>query len=107
MGVLVSSPQWYEEVFTRKGTRWLIIISNDANDWVPCFYIKVWDITANRKVHDYESFSEIVIHGNQMDKFGTNFLPTYIDFNSYSSDGICHKTMAGALAGLKELKGRL
>ncbi len=100
---LVSNQRWHEEVFVKGGARHLVVISNDANDVVPCFYIKVWDITVNRKVKDWDSFSDLVLHGNQTDQFG-RLLNSFIDPHEYHSDGVCHPTMAAALEGLAQLK---
>ncbi len=102
----ISSERWHEEVFMRGGARWLAVISNDANDLMPCFYIKVWNITANRRIRDYSSFSEITMFGDQTDGLG-HVLDSFIDPCEYYSDGVCYQTMATALMGLKELKRKL
>jgi len=104
VGVLVSSPVWHEEVFMRKRSRWLVVISNDANDWEPCFYIKAWDITKDRHIKNF---------GDLSDNAPLAYGPAWkgmLDWDvwaNYVSDRICHPTMAAALAGLTALKGRL
>ena len=101
---MIRTPTWYEKVFRRGGRRYLAIISNDNNDVEPCFYIKVWNITANKKVRDWSTFSDIVIEGNQTNQFG-QVLDSWIDFSAYGSNGVCHPTMVGAVRALERFMG--